>query len=76
MWNDLKKTLPREGQQVAVLCKNGEKDSQFWYSSIACYCDGDFYTLDYDPNLGVLRKNHYFGDVDMWAEPMVPAYPD
>ena len=75
-WHDLKDKLPREGQHVAVLCKNKELDSQFWFGDFAYYCDGEFYILKYDPHLGVLRKEHYFGDVDMWAEPSLPAYPD
>ena len=42
--------IPAEGKPYIVKGAN--------YTAVAFYCDGEFYTLKYDPYLGVLRKSH------------------
>ena len=42
--------FPTEGEACIVKGNN--------YTAVAFYCDGEFYTLKYDPYLGVLRKSH------------------
>ena len=41
-------TPPAEGFPCFVKTQNR--------NSVAMFCDGDWYTLEYDPHLGVLRK--------------------
>lgn len=75
-WFDYEETKPTEGRLVCVLHKNGELDKQFWTDDYCYYCDGNFYTLDYDPHLGVMRKNVCLEKVDMWTAPLYPNFPD
>ena len=66
-WKRVKETPPAEGAAVVILLTHGEQDSDFWTTEIAYYCDGQFYNLEYDPHLGILRKQHVSEPVEYWA---------
>ena len=74
-WHDVKENPPANGQCVLICYKNGENDSDFWTTAIAYYCNKDFYCLEYDPHLDVLRKQ-YVKQPDLWAGYWVPAFDD
>ena len=67
-WYKLSDRKPYAGKPVAVLFMNNELDPQFWTTDIAYYCDGDFYCLEYDPHLGVLRKQFVSEPIEYWSE--------
>lgn len=67
-WISIKERTPTEGMPVVILDKNGEGDPDFWTTDIAYCCDGEFYTLELDPNLGVLRKMHVNYPVEYWSK--------
>ena len=56
-WKHVKTEPPAEG--TAVLVSSTTTD-------VAYYCDGEFYYLEYDPNLGVLRKQYV--NASLWTE--------
>jgi len=66
-WHSVKDNPPVNGQCVVVLFMNGERDTDFWTTDIGYYCDGCFYKLEYDPNLGVLRKIYVTEPVEYWS---------
>ena len=66
-WHSMKDTPPANGQCVAILIMHGTKDTDFWTTQIAYYCDGDFFCLEYDDTLGVLRKVHINEPVEYWS---------
>lgn len=59
-WKNLETNPPAEGKAVLIL---SGKDPM-----VAYYCDGSFYYLEYDPHLGVLRKQHVSKTILKWAE--------
>lgn len=67
-WHKVKDDPPANGQAVVILLTNGEKDPDLWPASIAYYCDGGFYCLEYDDNLGVLRKVYIKEEVEYWSD--------
>ena len=67
-WYKLPDQKPYEGKAVVVLNMNGTYDTDFWTTEIAYYCDEQFYFLEYDPHLGILRKQHYPYKVEYWAD--------
>jgi hypothetical protein len=68
-WKNVKENPPVNGEYVAVrLHSNLPSDKQ--NIDVACYCNGDFYKLTYDPHLDVLRKTFYDEKVDFWTELM------
>lgn len=58
-WHSMKESVPAEGAAVIILNTNNNPD-------VGYYCDGDFYFLEYDPHLGVLRKQHIPYKVKFW----------
>ena len=71
-WKSFKEFKPSTGQDVLVLHMNGEKDPDFWTTEVAYYCDGGFYYLEYDPNLGIMRKQFMTEPVDYWTQYLIP----
>ena len=57
-WKHVSTNPPAEGQPVFIT-RNGEKD-------VAYYNNGSFFFLEYDPHLGVLRKQHVSEKVEYW----------
>lgn len=66
-WHNVKDNPPADGQCVVVLFTNDTNDTDFWTTQIAYYCDGGFYCLEYDPTLGVLRKQYISEPVEYWS---------
>lgn len=75
-WYNVKEQPPYEGSPLLILMQNGEKDTDFWTTDIAYYCDGGWYKLDYDKNLGILRKVFVTEPVEYWAKYMEPDFSD
>ena len=71
-WHSVKTDPPAEGRAVLILNTLGERDSQLWTTDIAYFCDGEFYYLELDPHLGILRKEHVDFNVEYWADYIVP----
>lgn len=51
---------PAEGTPILV------SDGQ--HKKVAYFCDGNLYYLEYDPHLGVLRKQVLHGNFNLWTE--------
>jgi hypothetical protein len=66
-WHSVKDCPPIDGQTVVVLFKNGTGDKDFWTESVATFCDGSFYCLEYDPHLGILRKQFVKEPTEYWS---------
>ena len=72
-WFSLKEHPPSNGKPVVVLHMNGELDPDFWTMDIAYFCNGEFYNLEYDPHLDILRKVFVTEPVEYWAEIVYPC---
>lgn len=57
-WQSVQTNPPAEGKAVFIYRKE---------PFVAYYCDGEFYYLEYDPHLGVLRKQHVSEKIQRWA---------
>lgn len=75
-WKNIEKDPPCEGSLVFILQLNGELDKDFWTTEAAYYCDGEFYVLEYDPHLGILRKQHVSNKAKYWHPVYFPSYSD
>ncbi len=64
LWTDINTTTPPEGIPVLILFT---EQSDAYASDVAYFCDGSFYNLKLDPNLGVLRKEHVNNAVKYWT---------
>ena len=56
---------------LQVFPNNSLPQDEYWYD-IGTYCDGNWYKLDYDDRLGVLRKVPVKGDIAAYAQYLVP----
>ena len=65
-WNRVTETSPAEGMPVLVLHESSLTPR------IAYYCDRDFYSLEFDPVLGVMRKHFVSEPVKYWANYITP----
>lgn len=70
-WQSIKTAKPAEGVPVVVLYTDNTLPVNAWLSDIAYYCDGGFYQLKLDKNLGVLRKCYVEKRIDYWSDYMV-----
>ncbi len=71
-WHNIEEEKPPEGLPVLVLEKWGCEDPDAWTTEVAYYCDGGFWNLSYDSNLGVMRKNFYGVHPEYWAQYIIP----
>lgn len=65
-WKHIKSNPPTERE--AVIVRNSKKQT-----TVAYLCDGEFYSLQYDPHLGVLRKHCLSDSPVYWTEITVPG---
>jgi len=56
------------GTAVLVEYSYETENGTVWNKEVAFYCNGEFYTLRYDDNLGVLRKCYIKEPVLSWTE--------
>ena len=66
-WYKVEDNPPAEGQCVVVLHQYSSNDPDCWTTEIAYYCDEAFWNMEYDPNLGVMRKNYVGKDPEYWS---------
>ena len=64
---DLNTKKPDVGEAVLVEYSSETENGTVWNKEVAFYCDGNFYTLRYDENLGVLRKHFISDPVTSWS---------
>ena len=72
-WQSVKDDPPPEGEPVLVLEKHYSEDPDYWTTEVAYFCDDAFWNLEYDPNLGIMRKNFYGQHPEYWAQYIVPS---
>lgn len=67
-WQSVKECPPANGACVAVIYDAKTKDPDFFVTDIAYYCDEEFYKLEYDENLGIMRKIFVSDPVMYWSK--------
>ena len=71
-WFKVSEKKPYEGIAIMILDRHGYLDSDCWDPEVAYYCDGEFYQLEYDDVLRVLRKKRVNDNVEYWASVWYP----
>lgn len=74
-WYNLKEQQPSNGQCVVICYNNGTNDKEFWTTQIAYYCNKEFYVLEYDKHLDVLRKQ-YVPTPQYWSNYIIHSFDD
>lgn len=78
-WKKLEEHTPVEGNVYGLLIsaaekKNADRPKSDWETNIGTYNDGEFYSLQYDPHLGVVRKDIVHGKVKAFCTPELPDW--
>ena len=63
-WLNVKEHPPIIGEPVLIRIEDEV--------NVAYFCDSNFYCLEYDPHLGILRKQCVTDTVQYWANLIVP----
>ena len=75
-WQKIKDNPPPVGIPVIVIDTHHETDTDWWTDDIVYYCDGSFWTLEYDNKLGIMRKTFFDAETpEYWTRYCPPEYP-